>query len=382
MLAVLSACGKGGHSLPRTPADDRFANMYADVVETDGAVFFHKTLKSGALLYYYDKLTGESDVFCSKPECQHSDSSCQAFMGMTNCPSLSYYDGRLWYVSNYAPGSAKLYSIDVNSGERKLEQTFQMPEMYSPQRAAVSCGKLYIGCCGNAVVDGAPKFLYQIVEADIQSGESSTIFEKITDAQQGWPAVFMRFDADSVYFCLSCLGKLGCEIYKWNGSMQEPELIFTDEDTLWINDFYVMEEGKCFISARRGSTGDSEIFMIEDGKAVTSFVLASDDATYGTLYLSKGIAFANGMNKERGSIISVWTLEGSYLVKEEPFGKSIESLSGNYMIGGAGGDAEKLFYLFTEDTEDEANASEISLLLMLRIDGSGVEESIVCSDSR
>lgn len=49
-------------------------------------------------LHYYDKESGISGVLCGKPECNHSDTSCNAYLAGGS--SLMYYDGYIYSVQS------------------------------------------------------------------------------------------------------------------------------------------------------------------------------------------------------------------------------------------------------------------------------------------
>ncbi|MBR5619509.1 MAG: hypothetical protein IKW76_07225, partial [Clostridia bacterium] len=62
--------------------DNRFGGGQSSVIETDAAYYF--TAPGGTYLYYYDKVSGERDVLCGRPECIHDvepeNKSCNGFV--------------------------------------------------------------------------------------------------------------------------------------------------------------------------------------------------------------------------------------------------------------------------------------------------------------
>ena len=63
---------------PNTDFDNRFGRGDIGVVETEEAYYFQPIDPAGGYLYYYDKLCDDCGVLCPRPECMHTDDSCNA----------------------------------------------------------------------------------------------------------------------------------------------------------------------------------------------------------------------------------------------------------------------------------------------------------------
>lgn len=77
------------------------------------------------LLYFLDSTTGAVNAVCARPECSHTDDSCNAWI---NSKVLSYYQGKLYYVNSDAKSDSMktLYSVKLDGTEHTKIQRLQM----------------------------------------------------------------------------------------------------------------------------------------------------------------------------------------------------------------------------------------------------------------
>lgn len=77
------------------------------------------------LLYFLDGTTGSVTAVCARPECNHSDELCNAWI---NSKMLSYYQGKLYYVNSDAKsdGMKTLYSVELNGTDHTKIQRLQL----------------------------------------------------------------------------------------------------------------------------------------------------------------------------------------------------------------------------------------------------------------
>lgn len=70
-------------------------------------------------IYFFDKETHEQYPVCSKPECQHNDSSCTAVTNWTEYRGgIWYYEDKLYLVKD-SGGYTWLYSMDTDGSNRE-----------------------------------------------------------------------------------------------------------------------------------------------------------------------------------------------------------------------------------------------------------------------
>lgn len=86
------------------------------------------------LLYFLDATTGNMTAVCAKPECNHKDNTCNAWV---NTKMLSYYQGKLYYVNSDAKSDSiyTLYSVEPDGTNHTKIQQLQLE--YVPWRTVL-----------------------------------------------------------------------------------------------------------------------------------------------------------------------------------------------------------------------------------------------------
>lgn len=85
--------------------------------ESEQAYYLFST--SNNYLHYYDKESGISGILCGKPDCDHSDTSCNAYF--IGSGDLMFYDG---YIYSVQQGNT-LIRIKPDDTERETVQRLQ-----------------------------------------------------------------------------------------------------------------------------------------------------------------------------------------------------------------------------------------------------------------
>ena len=96
----------------------------------------------GRVLKYYDYNADIEGVVCHKPECMHNDDTCDGYLSSLVPNSLSYYNGKLYWIG----GTKELYGIwesELSGLNRKLVKELDRQSCiikYSPQHSKVHRG--------------------------------------------------------------------------------------------------------------------------------------------------------------------------------------------------------------------------------------------------
>lgn len=93
--------------------------------EADG--FFLGT-NSENVLHYYDKASGISGVLCADPSCTHDSEACGAKMD-SGASSLSYYDGKLFWIGSEGTQLKKRYLWQSDLSGMNREKLWRFPGM-------------------------------------------------------------------------------------------------------------------------------------------------------------------------------------------------------------------------------------------------------------
>ncbi len=145
--------------------------------------FFCGTNLLGSYLQFYDKENGISGVLCSDPSCAHDSNACGANIG--SGASLSYYDGKLYWVGSEGSELRKryLWQSDLSGMNRKKVMEIPFDDIimqYQPQRYVVHQGKLYI--LGHAsVVDGTQSgYRVSLLSRSLSGDEDfTTVYDEV-----------------------------------------------------------------------------------------------------------------------------------------------------------------------------------------------------------
>ena len=137
---------EGDTPMPRYDADNQYL-LWAgiSIQETENYIF--GTGLGREYLHYYDLHTGISGLLCPDPACTHDSNACSAKVGL--CASVSYYDGKLYWVGEDPAGGGRdryLWRSDITGANREKLKTISFQDtvlVYQPQRYYIHRGNLY-----------------------------------------------------------------------------------------------------------------------------------------------------------------------------------------------------------------------------------------------
>ena len=130
-LCLLCSCSSPEESDTSLLLDDQFDTAeflpeydfrnefgkWREMCESEQAYYLFST--SNNYLHYYDKESGISGILCGKPDCDHSDTSCNAYF--IGSGDLMFYDG---YIYSVQQGNT-LIRIKPDDTERETVQRLQ-----------------------------------------------------------------------------------------------------------------------------------------------------------------------------------------------------------------------------------------------------------------
>lgn len=305
------------------------------LMDTEDAYIF----STGLYLYYYDKVTGDSDVLCPKPECQHDyirqNKECAGFMNAANGYSFCSYMGQLYFVRYYlhsyqlcrmnfdTSGRENLFTLEFGDGTTESER-------YSPEYMAIHRGKLYGWSNQNIVKVGEPKFMWSIVCWDLETHEFSVVFEAEDDGN--YPGVF--FFGKYIYFAnvyweyekaedgwnLNYTDET-VKVWRYDTETGETEKLF--DRTLGTADYgiqqrtlYVAAEDKVYLGGWNNDSGTAGVYNLASGELEE--VVSVGTAGWITLFpeyfvICSRNAYESREDPERPVDIGVWDYEGNAL---------------------------------------------------------------------
>lgn len=133
--------------------------------ETENGYYF----QYDAFAYYIDKKSKKATVLCAKPECNHNDNSCNAWI---YCSGLSYFKGKVYFVNRdyvlkngkYTDYGILLYSMEQDGTSHDIVQSLEFtpggdtsqhitaPIIYKGKVYFVYSGVLYCVSLGENIV--------------------------------------------------------------------------------------------------------------------------------------------------------------------------------------------------------------------------------------
>lgn len=171
--------------LPDVDADTGFLYLGSYMCETDDAYYFAEIDLNDPgftkYIWYYDKKSGLSGKLCSRPECLHNDSTCNAYLNF-NVGCLSVYKGRLYcFYDNFTTTLSEYdcISIKLDGTERKTEMAAPFEPYGSTNRICfIHRGYIYEIMNTDSVEAGQQLERVTLSCWNLETGESELLFEK------------------------------------------------------------------------------------------------------------------------------------------------------------------------------------------------------------
>lgn len=86
----------------------------------------NKSMTQGSFLYYMDADTGVSTLLCSKPDCSHNDTDCNAWLSVNyGSDQIYYYNGYL-YAYKYNDENGLVYLVRISSDGSERKELFEI----------------------------------------------------------------------------------------------------------------------------------------------------------------------------------------------------------------------------------------------------------------
>lgn len=342
---LLSACAAPAPAAPTAPTDTEEVSMPGMDAQNGcgkpgisfqviGSAYCGSSM-AGSYLQYYDTVTGTSAPLCAKPDCTHDSTDCSAYTGQG--ASLSYYDGKLYWVGNTDVANSNdkvLWCSNTDGSDRQKVKVISMQDIimeYQPQQYFVHRGNLFFLGQNNTVSSGEAKIQYTLGYAPLDdSGDFTILYD---EASADTIFLTVRFHGDSVYLCVNqavyeeslhhtLATKLTITEYDIpTGTATE---IFTETDLAELYDeFWVTAQGTIYLPGTRGDQG--YIWEIKDGEKTEVLTF---DGTYNTPVPVENFAYLIQM-KGKNRCITVKNYSGQTLYDGPLYPQGIPGVPGN-----------------------------------------------------
>ena len=335
----------GDAPMPGYDADNRYLTSITTCFQEGGNYFFGAGLM-GEYLHYYDLQTGISGLLCQDPACTHDSDDCSAWVG--DIASVSYYDGRLYWVGKDPAGGGNdsyLWRSDITGTNREKLKTISFQDIiyvYQPQKYYIHRGNLYFLGIGDSVDGVEAGTRLTLMTAPLEGNEGFTpLFDQVFP--EGVDAT-VRFVGNRVYLAVKSFpedGPVDLTITSYDRTDGTSQVLFEQTGiTYSLEDMWVTEVGEIYMPALVENVG--KVLKLEDG-TWTEVLSLDGECTYPPTILDGIVVFKEQKGDTRW--VHILTLSGETVYEGALYPEAIPGIEEdpntlNWTI--VGGDREKL----------------------------------------
>ena len=336
----------GDAPMPGYDADNRYMIWEINSFQETEDYFFG-TVLGGEYIHYYDMQTGISGLLCPDPACTHDSGDC--FAKMEPNASVSYYDGKLYWVGEDPAGGGNdryLWRSDITGTNREKLKTISFQDtilVYQPQQYYIHRGNLYFQGKAHSV-DG------------VEVGTRLTLMTAPLEGNGGFTPLFdetfpegaeatVRFVGNRVYLAVQSfpaggpVDLLTITCYDRTDGTSQVLCEQTGMEGI-LGDMWVTEAGEIYMPVLVENVG--EVLKLEDG-ALTE-VLSQEWESLSAPTILDGIVV---FNERKGDAwwVHILTLSGETVYEGALYPEAIPGMKEDPNTFGraiVGGDREKL----------------------------------------
>ena len=355
---------EGDTPMPRYDADNQYL-LWAGISIQEIENYIFGTGLGREYLHYYDLQTGVSGLLCPDPACTHDSNACSAKVGL--CASVSYYDGKLYWVGEDPAGGGHdryLWRSDITGTNREKLKTISFQDtvlVYQPQRYYIHRGNLYF--LGKAdTVDG------------VKTGKRVSLMTAPLEGDGGFTPLFdetfpeganatVRFVGNRVYFAVQSFQadrSVNLTITCYNRTDGTSQVLFEQNSMEEIlGEMWVTESGEIYMPVLVENVG--KVLKLEDGAWTEVMSLEGENVTEPTIL--DGIVEFDGVT-EGTRWVHIFTSSGETVYEGALFPEAIPGIEedpNTLSLAIVGGDREKLILCL----ESWTGSGSIEYIVML-----------------
>lgn len=331
--------------------------------ETETGFYF----QYAALLYYMDKESRQITPVCAKPDCQHTDGKCNAWL---NTRSLNYCDSKIYFdcadKDIVSSGILTLFSMGLDgTGRKEVQALAQSVVGGAVTPSIIHRGTLYYvydGAIFGAGLGGDIKNAVKLY-GDIQNSDSQTVHSPSDTRWSLWA------DGDKVYFMGNLTQKDQTQkdtLFCYDTVKQETKQVWQTPDAetvgkwettgVHVSAWYIKNGALYYYLSGNGfwrcnlETGENEQLADVAQKAKTGTGYFSDKYLF-VLNTNPdgGLNGITGMPSHTGGdTLYVYSLDGSF-VKEISLKDDVKGLTNTAAFEFVGCSGKELFLLADQD---------------------------------
>ena len=239
LALLLTLCGCGGKTEVSADLDnDRglSAGSIAQLCEIGDTLYYTMWNGTTYLLYYFEKPSGISGPLCGKPECQHTDKDCNAYV--EGSVRIGSYNGMIYYFGyEYGTGAV----IRRMAADGTAHETVRVMDMNTLPGSGYTRiiqfhrGYMYYSMEASNIVDGEEHISLYIAAVPLDPNEEITV---ILDEETGKIDLSVQLYGDSMYI-MDHSEKL--RLRRWDCTTHDMELLLDVESPIKSPDFWVTD---------------------------------------------------------------------------------------------------------------------------------------------
>ena len=354
----------GNAPMPGYDADNRYMIWEINSFQETEDYFFGTTL-FGRYLHYYDLQTGISGLLCPDPACTHDSGDC--FAKMEPNASVSYYDGKLYWVGEDPAGGGNdryLWRSDITGTNREKLKTISFQDtilVYQPQQYYIHRGNLYFLGKNSSVNGVEPGTRLTLMTAPLEGdGGFTPLFDETFP--EGAEAT-VRFVGNRLYFAVQSFladGSVNLTITCYDRTDGTSQVLFEQTDITYIaGDMWVTEAGEIYMPVLVENVG--QVMKLENGAWTEVMSLEGENVAAPTIL--DGIVEFDGVT-EGTRWVHIFTSSGETVYEGALFPEAIPGIEEDpntldWAI--VGGDREKLILYLSSWT----GSGSIDYIVML-----------------
>ena len=354
----------GDAPMPGYDADNRYM-LWEGISFQETENYFFGTVLGGEYIHYYDMQTGISGLLCPDPACTHDSGDC--FAKMEPNASVSYYDGKLYWVGKDPAGDGHdeyLWRSDITGTNREKLRTISFQDtilVYMPQQYYIHRGNLYFLGKANTVDGVETGKRVTLMMAPLEGGGGFTpLFD---ETFLGGADATIRFVGNRLYFAVQSFladGSVNLTITCYDRTDGTSQVLFEQTDITYIaGDMWVTEAGEIYMPVLVENVG--QVLKLENGAWTEVMSLEGENVAAPTIL--DGIVEFDGVT-EGTRWVHIFTSSGETVYEGALFPEAIPGIEEDpntldWAI--VGGDREKLILYLSSWTE----SGSIDYIVML-----------------
>lgn len=190
-------------------------------------------------LMYTDKATGLTLPLCGKPECTHTDDTCNAYIG-DDASGLRVYGGKLYWIEGGQTQAVMRMNLDGTARERvtglnRMDIQVGGVRIGGDSTWTIHRGYVYVAGMLDTVVNGEPRSAFTVYAKPLDGGEGFTVMSSLQDGSGAYCA--MRPVGNDLYIMTSSSGYEDREtregpivflsFYRWNSKTRQAECLYS-----------------------------------------------------------------------------------------------------------------------------------------------------------